>query len=135
VNYDTYYFLNNKFITMQIVVADFGSDSVVFNISGITKEELDNKLNLFFASENLPLKKDNPEEKIYQKGNKTLRILLGVFVKYFKIVVSIKNQGDLYSVRLLRDMNLFLSGGVIGINKSRKEFTRITEAFKTYFSK
>jgi len=120
---------------MQIAVTDFGSDSVVFNITGITKGELDNKLNLFFASENLLLKKDNPEEKIYQKGNKTLRILLGVFVKYFKIVVTIKNQGDLYSVRLLRDMNLFLSGGVIGINKSRKEFTRITEAFKTYFNK
>lgn len=118
---------------MQATLVDFGNDSVVFNITGTTREELENKLNLFFTSEGLPLKKDNGDEKAYQKGNKVLRVLLGVFVKYFKIAVTVKNQGDLFSVRLLRDMNLAMSGGLIGINKSRKEFARITDAFKAYF--
>ena len=118
---------------MQTTLVDFGNDSVVYNITGTTREELENKLNLFFASESLPLKSDKGDEKIYQKGNKTLRVLLGVFVKYFKLAVSIKQQDEVFSVRILRDMNLVLSGGLIGINKSRKEFARISEAFKAYF--
>lgn len=118
---------------MQVSVADFGNDSIVFNITGTTKEELDNKLNLFFAQEQLPLKSDSGNEKVYQKGNKAMRILFGVFVKYFRVAVSIRQEGDLFSVRLLRDMSLILSGGLIGISKSRKEFNRITEAFKVYF--
>lgn len=118
---------------MQATLVDFGDDSVVFNITGGTREELENKLNLFFSSENLPLKSDTGDEKVYQKGNKTLRILLGVFVKYFKLSVSIKQQDQLFSVRILRDMNLVLSGGLIGINKSRNEFSRISDAFKAYF--
>ena len=119
---------------MQTTLVDFGNDSVVYNITGITREELENKLNLFFASESLPLKSDKGDEKIYQKGNKTLRVLLGVFVKYFKLAVSIKQQDEVFSVRILRDMSLVLSGGLIGINKSRKEFARLSESFKAYFS-
>lgn len=118
---------------MQATLVDFGNDSVVYNITGGTREELENKLNLFFSSENLPLKSDNGDEKVYQKGNKTLRVLLGVFVKYFKLAVSIKQQDQLFSVRILRDMNLVMSGGLVGINKSRKEFSRISDAFKAYF--
>jgi hypothetical protein len=119
---------------MQATVVDFGNDSVVFNITGATKAELENKLNLFFAAENLPLKTENGEERVYQRGNKTLRVLLGVFVKYFKVLVTVRQQNDLFSVRLVRDMNLILSGGAIGIVKSRKEFTRITEAFKVFMN-
>ena len=119
---------------MQTTLVDFGNDSVVYNITGTTREELDNKLNLFFASENLPLKSDTPDEKVYMKGNKTMRILFGAFVKYFKVVASIRQERDMFSVRLLRDMNLVVSGGLIGINKSRKEFTRLSEAFKVYFN-
>ncbi len=119
---------------MQATLVDFSNDTVVFNITGTSKEELENKLNLFFVSESLPLKKDNGDEKIYQKGNKVMRVLFGVFVKYFRIVVTIKQQGDLFSVRILRDMSLVMSGGLIGINKSRKEFARISDAFKVYFN-
>ena len=118
---------------MQATLVDFGNDSVVFNITGGSREELENKLNLFFTSENLPLKSDNGDEKVYQKGNKVMRVLLGVFIKYFKLVVTIKQQDQLFSVRILRDMNLVMSGGLIGISKSRKEFARITDAFKIYF--
>ncbi|MBK8140207.1 MAG: hypothetical protein IPK57_03785 [Chitinophagaceae bacterium] len=118
---------------MQITLVDFANDLVVYNITGISREELENKLNLFFAAENLPLKSDKPDEKVYQKGSKIMRIIFGVFVKYFKVVVSIKQQDELFSVKIVRDMNILLSGGLIGINKSRKEFTRITEAFKVHF--
>ncbi len=119
---------------MQATLVDFGNDSVVYNITGTTREELENKLNLFFASEKLPLKTEKGEEKTYLRGNKVLRVLFGAFVKYFKVVATVKQQDNLFSVRLLRDMNLAVSGGLIGINKSRKEFARLSEAFKAYFN-
>jgi hypothetical protein len=119
---------------MNCKVVDFEKDAVVYNITGTSKAELDNKLNLFFTSENLPLKTDNGEEKVFQKGNKVMRILLGAFVKYFKLAVTVKQQDDHFSVRLHRDMGLILSGGLMGIKASRKEFERINEAFKVYFN-
>jgi hypothetical protein len=119
---------------MQATLIDFGNDAVVYNITGATRAELENKLNLFFASEKLPLKSEKGDEKLYIRGSKTMRILFGAFVRYFRVAVTIRQENELFSVRLLRDMNLVVSGGLIGINKSRKEFTRITEAFKAYFN-
>jgi hypothetical protein len=119
---------------MQATVVDFAKDQVIYNITGCTKEELENKLNLFFTSEKLVLKTDTPDEKVFQKGSKAMRIFFGIFVKYFKITVSLTNQGNQFSVKLFRDMNFIMSGGLIGIQSARKEFERINEAFKTYFN-
>ena len=85
---------------MPATLVDFANDSVIYNITGITKAELENKLNLFFTSQELPLKSDDGNEKAYQKGNKVMRVLFGVFVKYFRVTVSIKEQDGLFSVRL-----------------------------------
>ena len=120
--------------TMPATLVDFANDSVIYNITGITKAELENKLNLFFASQELPLKSDTGNEKAYQKGNKVMRVLFGVFVKYFRVTVSIKEQDGLFSVRLLRDMNLVMSGGLIGIKKSRDRFAQLSEGFKAHFN-
>jgi hypothetical protein len=40
---------------MQATLVDF-KDRVIYNITGCTAEELDNKLNLFFSSEGYKLK-------------------------------------------------------------------------------
>lgn len=119
---------------MPATLVDFANDAMIYNITGITKAELENKLNLFFASQELPLKSDTGNEKAYQKGNKVMRVLFGVFVKYFRVTVSIKEQDGLFSVRLLRDMNLVMSGGLIGIKKSRDRFAQLSEAFKAHFN-
>jgi hypothetical protein len=119
---------------MQLTVADFGNDSVVYNITGTTKEELENKLNLFFSAERLPFKNTDGKERIYQRGNKVLRVLFGAFVKYFRVAVSVREENGMFGVRIRRDMNLAMSGGLIGINKSRKEFARISDAFKAYIN-
>ncbi|MDP4263048.1 MAG: hypothetical protein Q8941_11010 [Bacteroidota bacterium] len=119
---------------MTCTVVDFAKDAVVYTIAGTTKEELDNKLNLFFTSEGFSRKSDTGAEKIFQRGNKITRILFGVFVKYFQVAVSIKAEGQAFSLHLRRDMNFFLSGGLAGIGASRKEFTRISDAFKVYFN-
>lgn len=117
---------------MQATVVDFAKDRIVYNITGTTKEELENKLNLFFTSEGYTLKSQKEETYTYTKGNRVLRLLLGAFVKYHKQSVIIKNEGALFSVMLHKDSS-GMSGGLIGMNQVKKEFARLSEAFKTYF--
>jgi hypothetical protein len=117
---------------MQATVVDFAKDRVIYNFTNCTKEELDNKMNLFFTSQGYTLKSSEGESSSYTKGNRVLRLLLGAFVKYHKQTVIIKNQGDLFSVLLQKD-STGMSGGLIGMNQVKKEFARLSEAFREYF--
>ncbi|HMK27720.1 MAG TPA: hypothetical protein VK483_16935 [Chitinophagaceae bacterium] len=118
---------------MQATVVDFAKDRVIYNITGCTMAELENKLNLFFTSEGYKLKSSHGEVFTYTKGNRVLRILFGAFVKYHKQSVTIKNEGELFSLMLHKD-STGMSGGLIGMNQVKKEFARLSEAFKTYFA-
>lgn len=118
---------------MNCTVVDFAKDRTVFNITDCTKEELDNKLNLFFTSEGYTFLSDKGDERKYKKGNKILRYLFGAFVKYHQVAMTVKSENNLFSVLLKKDSSGF-SGGLIGMNQVKKEFARLTEAFKVYFS-
>ncbi|HMR91372.1 MAG TPA: hypothetical protein PKC69_03615 [Chitinophagaceae bacterium] len=117
---------------MQFQVVDFAKDRVVYNFTDCTREELENKLHLFFTAEGYKYKGDKDGGKIYTKGNKALRAILGAFWKYFKLFVVVKNENNLFSVLVQKDAS-GLMGGAVGMHQVKKEFTRITEAFKTYF--
>ncbi len=117
---------------MQATLVDFAKDQVVYNFTGCTKEELDNKLNLFFTSEGYKFKGEKDGGRIYTKGNQTLRVILGAFWKFFRMHVSVKQENDLFSVRVQKDAS-GLMGGAVGMHQVKKEFTRLSEAFKVYF--
>ncbi len=55
---------------MQVTVVDFAKDRIVYNMTGCTKEELDNKLNLFFTSQGYKVKKAEGESTTFEKGNR-----------------------------------------------------------------
>ena len=118
---------------MQATVVDFAKDRVIYNITGCTKEELENRLNLFFSSEGYTLKSNHGDVYTYTKGNRVMRLLFGAFVKYHKQSATIKNEGSLFSLMLHKD-STGMSGGLIGMNQVKKEFARLSEAFKTYFA-
>lgn len=119
---------------MTCTVTDFAKDKTLFSINGTTKSELDNKLHLFFTSEGYSIKSEKEEgKKIYKKGNFALRIIFGAFAKYHQVLVVAQPTGDHYSVLVQRDAS-GISGGIIGMNQVRKEFERLTEAFKIYFN-
>lgn len=119
---------------MTCTVTDFDKDSISYQISGCTREELDNRLHLFFSAEKLPLTSDASDEKIFRKGNAVARVLLGVFVKYFKVRLQISQQNGTYTVKMIRDMNFFMSGGMVGRVAARKEFERLSDSFKANFA-
>ncbi len=118
---------------MQATVVDFAKDRVIYNITGCTRAELENKLNLFFASEGYIPKSTEGDVHTYTKGNRVMRLLFGAFVKYHKQSATIKNEGDLFSLMLHKD-STGMSGGLIGMNQVKKEFARLSEAFKAYFA-
>lgn len=118
---------------MQVQVVDFAKDRVIYNMTGCTREELLNKLNLFFTGEGYKLQSEAGENHTYTKGNRVLRLIFGAFVKYHKQSVVVKQEGDLFSVMLHKD-STGMSGGLIGMNQVTKEFARLSEAFKTYFN-
>lgn len=117
---------------MQVSVVDFAKDRIVYNMTGCTKEELDNKLNLFFTTQGYKVKKASSESTTYEMGNRVLRLIFGPFVKYHKQTVTIKKEGSHFSVMLRRDSS-GMSGGIIGMNQVKKEFTRLGDAFREYF--
>ncbi len=104
---------------MQVTVADFANDRVIYNITGCTREELENKINLFFQSEGYYPKPGTGEVKTYERGSRALRIILGAFSKYNKQSVTIKQDGEQFSVMLNRD-STGMSGGLIGMNQVKK---------------
>lgn len=118
---------------MQATVVDFAKDRVIYNMTGCTREELENKLNLFFTEQGYTPKTKDGETYTYTKGNRVLRLLLGAFVKYHKQSVVIKSDGNYFSVLLQKD-STGMSGGLIGMNQVKKEFARLTEAFRNYFA-
>jgi len=61
------------------------------------------------------------ENALYERGNRTLRILLGAFHKYFKFRVLILPEGQDVSVRIVRESS-GMSGGLIGMNQVKNEF-------------
>lgn len=118
---------------MQVAVVDFAKDRVVYNITQCTREELTNKLNLFFTSEGYKQGATEGDTTYYTKGNRVLRLLFGAFVKYHKQSLNVKQEGDLFSVMLHKDSS-GISGGLIGMNQVKKEFARLAEAFRAYFT-
>lgn len=118
---------------MQLTVVDFAKDRVIFSASDCTREQLETKQDLFFISEGYKLKSSDAETRTYTKGNRTLRILFGAFVKYHKQTVVVKQDGMSFQVMLQRD-STGISGGLIGMNQVKKEFERLTDAFKVYFT-
>ena len=117
---------------MDLNVVDFAKDRTIYNITGSSKEELENKLNLFFSKEGYKLMQARGENRVYEKGNRAAHILLGAFAKYHKVFLAVKQEQDLYSLRVQRDYT-GMSGGMISMNQVRKEFERLTEALGQYF--
>ncbi len=118
---------------MKFQVTDFAKDRVVYKFSECRKEELENKINLFFTAEGYAYKGEKENGKIYSKGNQFLRVLLGAFWKFFKMRVEIRQNNDQFEVMVKKDAS-GLMGGAVGMRQVSKEFQRLGEAFKVYFA-
>jgi hypothetical protein len=118
---------------MHITITDSAPDRNIYSVSGCSKDELDNKMNLFFSSEGYRLRSTATEIRVYEKGNRALRLLFGAFAKYHKQSVTIKPDGNGFQILLHKD-STGVSGGLIGMNQVKKEFARVSTDFMNYFT-
>jgi hypothetical protein len=107
------------------------SDMFLHVFNGISKEGLEQKINELLTGWGYKLKSSNNGLTIFEKGNHTVRILLGAFVKYSKISVRVIATGPDELKCEVRSQSSGMSGGLIGINQMKAEIRSLFSAFQT----
>jgi len=98
--------------------------------SGISKGDLDKKIDKLFLSSGYKMKEGQVGKASYVKGNRVLRILFGAFVKYFKFHIETTKNSDAVKVTVGKETS-GMSGGVIGINQVKKELKHLASLLET----
>ncbi len=101
------------------------SDNFVHSYQCDSNDELANAVSKVMIDRGYKLIDGNIANGVYEKGNRTLRLLFGAFSKYYKFNISIQEM----KVKFSSGSSGF-SGGVIGIGQIRKETGEISDAFK-----
>jgi len=104
-----------------------GEDGFTHIYSGISSDDLEDKIHDAFTSRGYKLKSGEEGNGTYTKGNRVARLLLGAFYKYFKCDVSTQKHGseDL-SVKVSKETS-GMSGGLVGMNQVKKELIAVSE--------
>ncbi|NJO88100.1 MAG: hypothetical protein HC831_03400 [Chloroflexia bacterium] len=66
---------------------------------------------------------------VYEKGNRTMRLLFGAFVKYYKFMVQMQEVNSAIDLRITKHSS-GMSGGLIGVSQVKKELARLGEIMK-----
>jgi hypothetical protein len=111
-----------RFLTSEVQ----NSDNFIHVYQCDSDNELANAISQVMIGRGYKLKEGTIVNGVYEKGDRTMRLLFGAFVKYFKFTINVTNM----KVTLNSGTSGF-SGGVIGIGQVRKEAGEIAEVFKT----
>lgn len=114
---------------MEIILSEeLKGRSHRFVLRGTSKEEALQSAANILTDMGYQLKLSQWHGDTYAKGNLVLRILLGAFVKYNKVMISAEGEGDI-SLTIENKSHGF-SGGIIGMSQVKKEYQRILTAFE-----
>ncbi|MFN8714858.1 MAG: hypothetical protein ACK5Z2_18570 [Bacteroidota bacterium] len=106
------------------------NDKYTHQYSGIGYDELSSRVHSQFQSAGYKVLQVYQGGAQYEKGNYTMRILFGAFVKYFKFAVQVTDGGNgLLNVSVVRQTS-GMSGGLIGVNQVKKEMQRLEEVLR-----
>lgn len=109
-----------------------GDTDAYLMYAGTDRAQLSANLHNFFLSSGYKLIHGHPGNGMYERGNHTMRLLFGAFVKYFKFGVSLADQPDgTFRVWFKRETSGF-SGGLIGIQQVKNEFTRVCQGLQQF---
>jgi hypothetical protein len=101
--------------------------TVLHNFSGISAEDLAGQVNRKLVASGYSILQGNPNDAIYEKGNRVMRVLFGAFVKYFKFGVRIEDAGDGNLKVRVHKLTSGMSGGLIGMGQVKTELKRIAQ--------
>lgn len=106
------------------------SDQSVHQYSNIDRNSLIAQLDSKFASWGYKVESGSPGNASYEKGNRTMRILFGAFVTYFKFTVVVSENSDGIIKVGVQKTTSGMSGGLIGLKKISDELIRVAEELK-----
>lgn len=112
---------------MAYFINDEGSskDLIALRYKDISKEDLDREIEDFFFKRGYKHTEGVLGNVTYEKGDRTMRILFGAFIKYFKykIMTDELRDGEI-GLRVIRATSGF-SGGLIGRDQVTQEMIDI----------
>ncbi|MDR1407544.1 MAG: hypothetical protein LBJ23_05805 [Tannerella sp.] len=98
--------------------------------SGISAEDLERKSCELMTAWGYRLKSREGGQAVFEKGNRTARLLLGALVKYFKTSIRVTPAGPDELKCEVRSLSSGFSGGLIGINRMKNEMKALFAAFQ-----
>ena len=102
------YFVENKVGEQKQVVCVFAN---------ISKSELHQKIKQTMADAGYKVLSENIKNTVYEKGNRTLRLLLGVFINYFKCSIHINENKNNQLEVVVNKQTTGMSGELLGYLK------------------
>jgi hypothetical protein len=104
--------------------------NILLVYSGVDAEKLGIEVGKAMAARGYEIKEGNPQDGVYERGNRVVRILLGAFHKYFKFGVRVE-QGTEGTLKVrVHKLTSGFSGGLIGVNQVKNELKGLAEALQ-----
>lgn len=97
------------------------SDSFIHVFECENDNELATAIAMFMKDNGYILIEGNVTNAVFEKGNRSMRLLFGAFVKYYKISVNVQDKRA-----TIGSASAGFSGGLIGVNQVKKEVLRIS---------
>ncbi len=110
------YFLENKTLTKDLLIHSY---------KGLDKEALFSRIHEAILVLGYKKLGTGLENVMYEKGDKTMRILFGAFHKYFKVSMSVSESDTEELLLIIKNASSGFSGGIIGINQVKQEFANL----------
>ena len=107
----------------------FTDKSFIHQYSAIDSIQLANNVNDLLTKDGYNLIEGQVGNAGYEKGNRTMRLLFGAFVKYNKIQVVAATGEDAVTRLTVDRKTSGMSGGLIGMSQVKKEMERISIIF------
>ncbi len=116
----------------HFVSNELNDGATVLNVySGVDAQTLAGLVNQKLVGSGYGILQGNPNDAIYEKGNRVMRLLFGAFVKYFKFGVRIEDAGDGQLKVRVHKLTSGMSGGLIGMGQVKTELKRIAQELST----
>jgi hypothetical protein len=88
----------------------------------------------FMTAQGYRLESGTTEKGVYGIGSNVMRILFGAFVKRYSFDFDIKEENGKIRLDFFKNSWSGISGGVIGVQKLKKEMERMLNLIKTTFA-
>lgn len=105
-----------------------------FPFPSIGKEALAGKIQKYLEKDGYKIESGSPTRAVYGKGNKTMRILFGAFVKRFTWGVQVLGDEKQSKLVFTKDEKGYW-GGAIGVSQVKTEWNRIISSLTAYHTK